>query len=50
MLFFCCWVRVLFREGRRTVDAVDDETVLGLDIVGDGVESTEADEDGVRIV
>lgn len=36
LLFFCCWVNVLLRGGRREPDA--ELAVVALDIEGEGVE------------
>ena len=44
LLFFCCWVKVLFRGGRREAEA--EGAVVAFELEGDGVEVGE-EEDAV---
>lgn len=45
LLFFCCWVKVLLRGGRREAD---DDCAVALEVDGDGVE-VGGDEDAVAV-
>lgn len=45
LLFFCCWVKVLLRGGRREAD---DDCAVALEVDGDGVE-VGGEEDAVAV-